>query len=77
MDLSELDNIRLQFVLEEEHKKCSEASPFSYWNITNEQFLREYQIAFSKDTLNQVMIKNIKCITEKLKKQYRVKLQQN
>ncbi|MDS1006384.1 Eco57I restriction-modification methylase domain-containing protein [Clostridium sporogenes] len=73
MDLSELDNIRLQFVLEEEHKKCSEASPFSYWNITNEQFLREYQMAFSKDTLNQVMIKNIKCITEKLKKQYKVK----
>lgn len=73
IELSELDNIRLQFVLEEEHKKCSEASPFSYWNITNEQFLREYQMAFSKDTLNQVMIKNIKCITEKLKKQYRVK----
>ncbi|APF25130.1 HsdM family class I SAM-dependent methyltransferase [Clostridium sporogenes] len=73
MELSELDNIRLQFVLEEEHKKCSEASPFSYWNITNEQFLREYQMAFSKDTLNQVMIKNIKCITEKLKKQYKVK----
>lgn len=72
MDLSDIDNFKLYMITKEKHEKCNEKSAFSYWNITNEKFLRDYQIYFSKDTLNEVMIRNIKCITEKLKNIYHI-----
>lgn len=73
IELSQTFNINLQFVLEKKHSECSKTSAFSYWNITNEHFLQNYEEVFSKNTLNQVMISNIKCVTEKLKNQYKVK----
>lgn len=72
INLADIDNLKLNQILEENIDECSEMSPFSYWNITNEKFLREYQIYFSKDTLNEVMIQNIKCITGRLKNHYHV-----
>lgn len=72
MDLSDIDNLKLNMIIEERHDECNEMSPFSYWNITNEKFLRDFQIFLSKDTLNEVMLRNIKCITDKLKKEYDV-----
>lgn len=73
MDLSDIDNLQLNMITEERHEECNEMSPFSYWNITNENFLREFQLVFSKDTLNEVMLRNIKWVTDKLKKEYNVK----
>ncbi|WP_437629351.1 HsdM family class I SAM-dependent methyltransferase [Clostridium paraputrificum] len=73
INLSKIDNLELNMMIEQELEKCDEMSPFSYWNITNERFLCEFEDYFSKDTLNRVMIKNIRCITEKLKNEYNVK----
>lgn len=72
LDLAEIDNLKLNQLYEQDISECNELSPFSYWNITSEKFLREYQIDFSKETLNEVMIRNISCITEKLKNKFNV-----
>ena len=56
INLSKIDNLELNMMIEQELEKCDEMSPFSYWNITNERFLCEFEDYFSKDTLNRVMI---------------------
>lgn len=71
-DLSELENFSLSEISENKINECNELSAFSYWNVTNEHFLQNYQSKFGKCTLNEVMIGNIKCITDKLKNQYSV-----
>lgn len=72
LELAEIGNLKLNQLYEQNISECNELSPFSYWNITSEKFLREYQIDFSKETLNEVMISNISCITEKLKSEFHV-----
>lgn len=71
-NVSNIDKLQLDVLSEEEIGACNDFSPFSYWNITNEKFLREYQSRFSKNSLNEVMIENIKCITKKLKEEYKI-----
>ena len=72
MNLSNINDFHLNQLDEEKYIDCCYSSAFSYWNITNEKFLINYQSKFSKETLNEVMLRNIKVVTEKLKKVYKV-----
>jgi hypothetical protein len=72
MKICKLDDYSLLKIGENEISECNELSAFSYWSITNEQFLRQYQSKFYISTLNEVMIDNIKYITNKLKNVYSV-----
>ena len=60
MKICKLDDYSLLKIGENEISECNELSAFSYWSITNEQFLRQYQSKFYISTLNEVMIDNIK-----------------
>jgi len=77
MSFQNIDNLCLDEICKVDITECDQLSPFSFWNITSEKFLRDYQNEFSKDTLNEIMLKNIQCITNKLKNQYHVKFATN
>lgn len=49
-----------------------ENSPFSYWDITNQNFWGKYTRQFSGEKLNDHLLSNLSDITEKLRVQYRV-----
>lgn len=70
---SNIDNFCLDEICKFDILDCNEFSQFSFWNITSENFLRNYQMEFSKDTLNEIMLKNIQCVTNKLKNRYHIK----
>lgn len=72
MNLSDITNLKLEELARENVKHCNYFSPFSYWNITNEAFLYQYTNSFSNKTLNEVMIDNIRCVTNKLKDTYHI-----
>lgn len=72
IELSNVDSFSLDEICKLDIVECNEFSPFSFWNITSEKFLRDYQKEFSKDTLNEVMLKNIQCVTNKLKNKYKI-----
>lgn len=49
-----------------------ENSPFSYWDITNQNFWSKYTRQFSGEKLNDCLLNNLSDITEKLRNLYHV-----
>ncbi|MFL0269256.1 HsdM family class I SAM-dependent methyltransferase [Candidatus Clostridium radicumherbarum] len=49
-----------------------ENSPFSYWDITNQNFWGKYDRQFSGEKLNDCLLSNLADITEKLRNLYHV-----
>ena len=47
-----------------------ENSPFSYWDITNQNFWNKYTRQFSGEKLNDRLLSNLSDITEKLRNLY-------
>lgn len=50
--------------------KIDENSPFSYWDITNQDFWNKYTEQFSGEKLNDRLLRNLSDITEKLRNKY-------
>jgi len=51
---------------------ADEYSPFSYWDITNQNFWDKYTGQFSGEKLNDCLLNNLSDITEKLRNLYHV-----
>lgn len=49
------------------YEKINEHSEFSFWNITNANFWLKYEKKFATPKIDNVMLDNIKCITQMLK----------
>lgn len=52
--------------------KIDENSPFSYWDITSQNFWSKYTTQFSGEKLNDRLLSNLSYITEKLRNIYHV-----
>lgn len=52
--------------------KIDENLPFSYWDITNQNFWNKYTLQFSTEKLNDRLLRNLSDITKKLKSLYHV-----
>ncbi|MDR0883383.1 MAG: N-6 DNA methylase [Oscillospiraceae bacterium] len=63
--LSEVESIPVDQV--------SEDSPFSFWEITSQNFWRGYEAKFSGKKLNEQLLDNLRDITEKLRGEYNVR----
>jgi type I restriction-modification system DNA methylase subunit len=63
--LSEVESIPVDQV--------SEDSPFSFWEITSQNFWRGYEAKFSGKKLNEQLLDNLRDITEKLRDEYNVR----
>ena len=63
-----IENVQLELLSEIDLDNCNEQSPFSYWDVTSEEFLSQYTTSFSKPTLSENMLANLKWLTQKLKK---------
>jgi hypothetical protein len=57
-----------EFLLDE----LDEDSPFSYWDITNQNFWAKHTKQFSGEKLNDHLLSNLADITDKLKNRYKV-----
>ncbi|HBI6603045.1 TPA: SAM-dependent DNA methyltransferase [Listeria monocytogenes] len=58
----------LLFVDDLTYEKLNENSEFSFWNITHSNFWNKYKSKFSAPKIDSIMLENIKCITQLLKK---------
>lgn len=61
------NNEQLYLVESIDAEHVNHSSNFSYWNITNNNFWREFDVKFSEPTLDILMLNNIKFITDYLK----------
>lgn len=52
--------------------EINEHSPFSYWEITNQDMWVNCATKFSGEKLNDCLLRNLSDITEKLKKEYKI-----
>lgn len=52
--------------------EVDESSPFSYWEITNQNFWIEYSKQFSENKLNDDLLRNLLYITKKLREEHNV-----
>ena len=63
-------NKELCLMKEEKIDDINSKIDFSYWNINTKRFWIEYQEIYKNKKLNELMLENIKYITEKLKNEY-------
>lgn len=52
--------------------KCDENSDFSFWSISSPLFWNKYNQVYSKERLNQVLLDNITCLTDRLQNIYKI-----
>lgn len=71
---SKLDTNEVSIELLEEIDKndCNQETDFSFWNIINQRFWIKYKKNYSNKKLNELMLENIKYITEQLKEKYHI-----
>ena len=71
---SKLDTNEVSIELLEEIDKndCNQEKDFSFWNIINQRFWIKYKKNYSNKKLNELMLENIKYITEQLKEKYHI-----
>ena len=62
------NNSTLTEIMQIPFQSIDENSPFSFWEITNQNFWLQYKHQFSGEKLNDVMLRNLTDITEKLSK---------
>lgn len=52
--------------------ECDEKSDFSFWNISDPLFWEKYNKAYSQERLNQSLLDNITCLTDRLQNTYKI-----
>ncbi len=75
VDLSKLrehNAVRLSEMQEFNITDCDESNLFSYWNITNQNAMREFEAGMSKKRLNDYLIEHLQYIITQLKEKYQV-----
>lgn len=60
----------LSLIQKSELKDIGEIDEFSYWNINTKRFWAKYEKTYKNKKLNELMLDNIKYITDKLKREY-------
>ena len=55
-----------------ELKNIKKDDEFSYWNINTKSFWTKYEEVYKNKKLNELMLENIRYITDKLKKEYHI-----
>lgn len=60
----------LYLIQESKLKDINKDDEFSYWNINTKSFWNKYEKIYKNKKLNEIMLENIKYITQKLKKEY-------
>lgn len=63
----------LYLIQESKLQNIDKKDEFSYWNINTKSFWNKYENIYKNKKLNELMLENIKYITEKLKKEYNLK----
>lgn len=66
----DFENKELALIQESKLKDIDIKDEFSYWNINTKSFWNKYKNIYKNKKLNELMLINIKYITEKLKKEY-------
>ena len=71
---SKLDSneVSIELLEEIDKKDCNRETDFSFWNIINQRFWIKYKKNYSNKKLNELMLENIKYITEQLKEKYHI-----
>lgn len=72
MDLGSDKKIRLRNIGAYDLSQCDEKNEFSYWNVTNVLSLDLYEKSMSKNKLNELLIDNLRYITNRLKDDYKI-----
>ena len=62
----------LFLIQKNELKNIKEDDEFSYWNINTKSFWTKYEEVYKNKKLNELMLENIRYITDKLKKEYNI-----
>lgn len=62
----------LSLIQKSELKNISKEDEFSYWNINTKSFWIKYEEIYKNKKLNELMLENIRYITDKLKKEYHI-----
>ena len=62
----------LFLIQKNELKNIKKDDEFSYWNINTKSFWTKYEEVYKNKKLNELMLENIRYITDKLKKEYHI-----
>lgn len=68
----DINEVSIELLEEIDKKDCNEETDFSFWNIINQRFWVKYKKNYSNKKLNELMLENIKYITEQLKEKYHI-----
>jgi hypothetical protein len=68
----DLSTFLLTKVTEQPINNCNEHSPFSYWEISNPNFWRNYADQYSATKLNENLLGNISYLTNELKNKFKI-----
>ena len=68
----DINEVSIELLEEIDKKDCNEETDFSFWNIINQRFWIKYKKNYSNKKLNELMLENIKYITEQLKEKYHI-----
>ena len=67
-----IDKNELELINNQNIDLCDEFSPFSYWNVTNQNFWSTFENQFTKKKLNEILLENIQSVTTTLKGKYNI-----
>ena len=68
----DLEKKELILIQKNELKNINKEDEFSYWNINTKSFWNRYEKTYKNKKLNELMLENIRYITDKLKKEYHI-----
>lgn len=68
----DVNEVSIELIEEIDKKECNQETDFSFWNIVNQRFWIKYKQNYSNKKLNELMLENIKYITEQLKEKYHI-----
>lgn len=68
----DINEVSIELLEEIDKKDCNKETDFSFWNIINQRFWIKYKKNYSNKKLNELMLENIKYITEQLKEKYHI-----
>lgn len=66
----DFDKKELFLIKENNINEIDDMNTFSYWNINTKTFWSQYETIYKNKKLNELMLDNIKYITDKLKREY-------
>lgn len=66
----DFDKLELSLINQEKISNINENNEFSYWSISKKEFWTKYEKTYKNEKLNELMLGNIRYITQKLKNEY-------